>query len=269
MKTKASKGSAVAKLAPEEDPGFVHPLLTKMARNFTVPSDDANFSPPKFAGWAGQPQVFSLYGISSLLFIATGAVILALARCWVPMEGGLNGDFSSSYLEGVGYILVGATSLHGDVICMGRRSYWHIADRVLAQLLIVGNVIQAVALFTVGARLGIAVLIAVSLPLACYASSYHHRVFEPYKVCHTLWHFTGATNRAVVAVVAWIFAESSPLVESQPLVFRALCAFLALEAFACAAVWSYSWWLHTQSQETAPYQMVAKGSPGSKLPRGA
>ena len=41
------------------------------------------------------------------------------------------------------YVLVGVTSLHGDVIYLGKESYWHVADRILAQTLIMANVRQS------------------------------------------------------------------------------------------------------------------------------
>lgn len=282
MKTKAADGEAARALlkglerappksvhtAPEE-PGVVQLFLTNLKRNFTVPSDDANFDPPKFAGWAGRPQVWSLYGISSLFFLATGMVILSLANTWVPMVGGLGGDFCSSYIEGAAYLVVAATSLHGDVICMGRRSWWHVGDRILAQALIGGNVVQVVALTCVDAVLGATAFVAVSLPLMCYGSSYLARSFRPYTACHTLWHFTGALNRSVVAGVAWAFGEHAGLLaEDQARVCRALWVFLAGEALLCAAVWTHSWRL-TQVPKFDPSPVPkAEAARGLLRPKG-
>lgn len=279
MKTKADNGYAALPKGLErappksavvaEEPGALQSLLTNVTRNFTVPSDDANFDPPKFAGWAGRPRVCSLYGISSLFFIMTGLVILSLARAWLPMAGGLGGDFSSSYVEGTAYLLVAATSLHGDVLCMGRKSWWHVGDRILAQALIVGNVVQVVALTYIDPALGTTALVAVSLPLMCYGSSYLARSFRPYTVCHTLWHFTGALNRTVVAGVAWVFAESTGFSEEgQDQVYRALWVFLSVEAVLCATVWSYSYWLsQLPKSPESPGPAVTRGPPRPKCQR--
>merc|ERR1719409_1208093 len=161
---------------------------------------------------------------------------------------------------------------------MGRRSWWHVGDRILAQALIGGNVVQVVMLTCVDAVLGATAFVAVSLPLMCYGSSYLARSFRPYTACHTLWHFTGALNRSVVAGVAWAFGENAGfLAEDQARVCRVLWAFLAGEAVLCAVVWTYSWQLtHVPKSpnpdaDPAPKAEAARGllrPKGQRSPRG-
>lgn len=271
MKTKA-QGERSALSLGEMLWTTVQGILTNTLRNFTVPSDDANFDPPKFAGWAGMPQTFTLYGISSLFFVVTGAFLLGLAA-WSPEEGGTFGTLCPTRFEGTLYIMVGITSLHGDVLRMGQKSYWHIADRILAQMLIVANVRQALALFTVSLSLGLTAVVAVTLPLASYANSYWARVYVPYKACHTLWHFTAATNRAVIAVVAFAFTEGTGFTEQQAEhLHTASRYYLACEAVLCAGVWGYSWQLHAKclkeglAAEGGQPLLEKRGAPSNGVP---
>lgn len=218
-------------------------LQAQVWNNFTVPLDDANFDPPKFAGWAGKPKVCTLYGMSSLFFFLTGIVVLYLASIAPQPIPSDSYGYSLAYptiFEGVIYIIVSITSLHGDVLCMGTRSYWHVADRMVAQMLIVTNVRYAVSLVFVDRHVGLTAVVALTLALVSYVSSYHARVFDVYKACHTLWHFTGAMNRAVCGLLGFAYIHGTGYEPRQRhQLYCATLVFLGLEAILCTMIWTW------------------------------
>jgi hypothetical protein len=208
-----------------------------------VPSDDANFDPPKFANWGHRNELCSVYGASCFLFIPTGLwLILLTYACTDGCYSGLPRYTFGTPLEGILYVIVGVTSLHGDVLYMGKKSYWHVADRMLAQALICLNALHIIVLTAANVELGVAGFACCVLPIASYHHSYLARDFDHYKACHTMWHVTASVNKGIIGylgtLIPGIKADS---LDNWP-VYLPIAGVLAAEMAVCAHVWSLPKW---------------------------
>jgi len=208
--------------------------------NFTTPSDDANFDPPKFKNWVGRPKVFSLYGLSSWTFIFTAFVLLYI---WRQCDAaGAGSSFSIPYqcssgpVEGLMYIFVAFTSFFGDVRCLGHRSYWHAVDRWLAQGLIAGNVFLIFSLMQISAECVILAIGAYVVPLFCYTRSYKARDWRLYEVWHTLWHAMSQTNKALLSGILYVASNGDEDLTAVSVQMTAIV--LCVQVLVCGSVWA-------------------------------
>lgn len=216
-------------------------VIVGAVRNWTSPSDDANFDPPKFAPWAGRAKVLSIYGISTSFFFPLGVLMLMISQqcekfgyhevypytCGAPKA------------EAYGYMVVSVTSLHCDVLRIGRVSFWHTADRILAQLLGVCHFFLIYALCTASPIAGFASLIGGFTAALSYKNSYAARDWWAYEWCHTIWHVVGTGSKALAAVVLLICAPESGYSDAQKTASTvALLVYMVIQLCVCSVVWS-------------------------------
>jgi hypothetical protein len=230
---------AAATAAADPPGGFIGELVEKMKRNFTVPSDDANFDPPKFKGWAGRPEVMTVYGMSSVLFFPTGLLLLYLAAAGVATEA-MMGWAWTWWIEGPLLICVSATSLHGDVILMGKRSYWHVADRCTAQCLFAVKFLQIYFfVMTASPPMYLCAVIALCyfFTAGAYSQSFIARDWDPYIANHIVWHVVCCVNILVVTMVMVVFG--GPSTEDARMTAGAIYVVgFALQIIWCVSVWT-------------------------------
>lgn len=210
-------------------------MLRAVRTHCTVPSDDANYDPPKFAGWRGRPKVFSLYGVSCLFFLPVGFVELWLVQRCEEAGHDLWQAPSVLRLDALLMMAVAITALHGDVIKLGSTSYWHVADRLVVLLIFALAAAQAVVLLCLGP---VPFALAVSLyvqPLRCYGKSYAAREWDTYEVWHVMWHAVAATNKVLGCVLAFAACDAS-LELPWELLLGVTAVVVGLEALAFQAV---------------------------------
>lgn len=215
-------------------------ICRSVYRNFTVPCDDANFDPPKFARWTHKSELFSVYAASCLLFIPTGLwlIFLASACTNVCYSGSVQYVYATP-IEGILYVLVGVTSLHGDVIYLGKESYWHVADRILAQTLIMANALLLYIITAADVYLGFVVFACSMLPTMSYYHSYVTRDdYDLYTACHTMWHVTASLNKGIIGYLATLIPASRTNSFDVGKVYSAVGGVLFAEFVLCSYVWA-------------------------------